>query len=185
MKEYKRNTALFSLCGLNCALCPRFHTEGTSKCPGCGGEDFSLKHPTCAVVTCNDKHDHVEFCFECSQYPCERYKNANLLDSFISYKNVSQNMADAKQDLHGYLTELKEKQAILETLIGSYNDGRSKGFYCLAVNLLPLVTLRDIMQQIHATTDVGGYEPKAVAKVVIVLIKEKATELHIELKLRK
>ena len=91
-------------------------------------------------------------------------------------------MADAKQDLHGYLTELKEKQAILETLIGSYNDGKSKGFYCLAVNLLPLDTLRDIMQQIHTTTDAGGYEPKEVAMGVVALINEKATE---ELKLRK
>lgn len=55
MKEYKREYSLFSLCGLNCGLCPHYQTNGISKCPGCGGQDFHLKHPTCAVITCNRK----------------------------------------------------------------------------------------------------------------------------------
>jgi len=33
--EYKqREYPLFSACGLNCGLCPRYHTDGISKCPG-------------------------------------------------------------------------------------------------------------------------------------------------------
>jgi len=185
MKEYKRNDPHFSLCGLNCALCPRFHTEGASKCPGCGGEDFSLKHPTCAVVTCNDKQDHVEFCFECSEYPCSRYAAAKPVDSFISYRNVDQNMAHAKRNLQGYLTELDERQEILEVLISNYNDGKSKGLYCLAVNLLPLKTLQNIMQQIHTHVDSTDMAPKEKAKYVGVLLHENAEILQIELKLRK
>lgn len=59
---YKRNFPQLSLCGLNCGLCPRYHCNGISKCPGCGGKDFNLKHPTCSVVTCNQKHDNVEYC---------------------------------------------------------------------------------------------------------------------------
>jgi len=53
MKEYKREYPLFSLCGLNCGLCPKYHTNGESKCPGCGGTDFTLKHPPCKVIRCN------------------------------------------------------------------------------------------------------------------------------------
>ncbi|HCP15088.1 MAG TPA: hypothetical protein DIT32_04865, partial [Peptococcaceae bacterium] len=62
MKEYVRAYPLFSLCGLNCGLCPRYHTEGESRCPGCGGPAFHLKHPSCAVITCSRKHGGVEHC---------------------------------------------------------------------------------------------------------------------------
>gem|GEM_PF-3991072 len=35
--EYKvRSYPLFSDCGLNCGLCPRYYTDGASRCPGCG-----------------------------------------------------------------------------------------------------------------------------------------------------
>lgn len=30
-------------CGLDCGLCPRFYTEGSSRCPGCCGENFEKK----------------------------------------------------------------------------------------------------------------------------------------------
>lgn len=40
LKEYKREYPSFALYGLNCGLCPRYHTKGESKCHGCGGQDF-------------------------------------------------------------------------------------------------------------------------------------------------
>ena len=36
--EYDREYPLFSACGLNCGLCPRFYTDGESRCPGCGAK---------------------------------------------------------------------------------------------------------------------------------------------------
>lgn len=185
MKEYKRKEPSFSLCGLNCALCPRFHTDGSSKCPGCGGPDFLFKHPICSVVTCNKKHDNVEFCYECSSYPCKKYTEPNITDSFISYKNVLQNMADAKRDLPEYLKTLKMKQEILEYLIINFYDGKSKGFYCLAVNLLPLSELKGIITAIRDTTDMEGIGTSAKAKKITDMMKAKANEMQIELKLRK
>lgn len=174
MEEYKRKSAIFSLCGLNCCLCPRFHMDGASACPGCGGDDFSAKHPSCAVITCSKKHGFVEYCFACASYPCPRYQKPSETDSFISYKNVLPDQKAAKDNLGEYLKELTEKQEILRELISNYNDGRSKGFYCLAVNLLPLSALGEIMDEIRA--DVGRTRK---------LIKEKADSLNIELLLRK
>jgi len=55
----------FSLCGLDGCLCPRFHIDGFSRHPGCGGPGFSDKHPACAIVTCNGKHEGAEYRFEC------------------------------------------------------------------------------------------------------------------------
>lgn len=185
MKNYRRKEPSFALCGLNCGLCPRYHTEGASRCPGCGGEDFSIKHPTCAVVTCNRKHDHVEYCFECSDFPCGRYASPSKVDSFISYAPVHHNMAQAKQDIQGYLESLKEKQAILEDLLLHYNDGKSKGFYCLAVNLLPLTALREIWSEIEATETLVSMNQKEKANQVMDLLKAAASKLQIELTLRK
>ncbi len=185
MNEYKRKTPTFSLCGLNCALCPRYHAEGSSKCPGCGGPDFTAKHPTCAIVTCNKKHDNAEFCYECSDYPCPRYIVPSTSDSFISYQNVVQDIDAAKQDLPGYLIVLEAKQTILEDLILNYNDGKSKGFYCLAVNLLPLAVLEKIINWVKESALSGKMQQRNLATCIKAEMEKRAQEMGVVLCLRK
>jgi hypothetical protein len=185
MKEYKRKYPLFSLCGLNCGLCPRYHTDGASKCPGCGGPDFHLKHPTCAVITCNKKRDDVEFCFQCSSYPCERYLKQKKVDSFISYRNVLVDLKNAKKDITKYKTELNEKVKFLEYLIEHFNDGKKKNFYCVAVNLLKLSVLKNIMGQIDKQIKSKNIGSKNKTEFVVDLIEKEAKKEGVELKLRK
>lgn len=186
MKEYKREYPLFSLCGLNCGLCPRYHTEGDSRCPGCGGEDFHLKHPACAVINCNRKHDNVEYCFQCSSYLCSRYSEAGNTDSFITYRNVITDFKKVEKNGIGqYKTELNEKVNILEYLIQNYNDGRKKGFYCLAVNLLDLTDLKSIMKKISSKVENPNAALKEKIKLIIDLLNQTAEKNNIELKLRK
>jgi translation initiation factor IF-1 len=186
MKEYKRQYSQFSLCGLNCGLCPRYHTDGSSKCPGCGGPDFHLKHPSCAVITCNSKHDNVEYCFQCSAYPCEKYTKTSTQDSFITYRHVVADFEKARRGgIKAYQKELDEKAAILESLIANYNDGKRKGFYCNAVNLLELSDIRKVMAHIAgkiARLDIGLKEK---IKLIVELFESKAKEKNIELRLRK
>jgi hypothetical protein len=181
VKEYRRTYPQFSLCGLNCGLCPRFHTDGISKCPGCGGPDFHLKHPACAVITCNKKHDNVEFCFQCSSYPCERYRKPGKVDSFISYRNVISDLKKAKEDIEKYKKDLNEKVRILEFLIKNYNDGKRKNFYCIAVNLLKLKHLKKTMKQISKEVNIQGDKVKRIVD----LFEEKANKENIMLRLRK
>jgi hypothetical protein len=186
MEEYIREYPLFSLCGLNCGLCPRYQTEGKSKCPGCGGADFHLKHPSCAVITCSRKHDKVEYCFQCSEYPCKKYIEQGNKDSFITYKNVESDFNKAKK--HGiarYKSELNKKVEILEYLISNYNDGRSKNFYCIAVNLLGMDDLKKIMKEINSSISRLDIENKDKIKMVTELFESAASEKNIELKLRK
>lgn len=185
MKEYKREYPIFSLCGLNCGLCPRYHTEGSSKCPGCGGVDFALSHPSCSVITCSKKHDNVAFCFECKSYPCAKYERPNDADSFISYKNVLEDQKLAKEDLGTYLKNLERKQEILTDFISNYNDGKLKGFYCLAVNLLPLAALEEVIVLVKSKERSKNTSPKENAEEVKSLIMERAACLGIEIKLRK
>ncbi len=186
MKEYEREYPLFSLCGLNCGLCPRYHTGGDSKCPGCGGKDFHLKHPTCAVITCNEKHDRVEYCFQCTSFPCDRYRNLGNKDSFITYRNVIPDFVKAKREgLEQYQAELNEKIGILEFLIKNYNDGKRKNFYCLAVNLLPLKILRSIMNEMNQNIDKQGVPQKDKINRMKSLLEKEAARENIPLLLRK
>lgn len=186
MQEYVRQYPLFSLCGLNCALCPRFNTEGTSRCPGCGGADFHLKHPACAVITCNRKRDNVEYCFQCSAYPCAKYEEPSGLDSFISYRKVLSDFEKASgEGLEKYAEELCEKAEILEFLLNACNDGRRKSFYCTAVNLLELEDLREICKEIRGRINGQDIDAKDKVALIVSLFEDKAKQKNISFKLRK
>lgn len=185
MKEYCREYPLYSLCGLNCGLCPRYHTDGVSKCPGCGGADFHLKHPACSVITCNKKHCNVEFCFQCSSFPCERYNKPNNGDSFISYSNVMIDFEKANNDIEEYKMELNEKITILEFLIANFNDGRRKNFYCISVNLLDLADLRDVVKEIRDHIMKQEIPLKNKIEQIVSFIEAKADKEGIKLELRK
>ena len=183
--EYKvRTHPIFAACGLNCGLCPRFYTAGTSRCPGCAGEGFSEVHPPCGVLTCCGLKG-LEFCFFCDEYPCKKYDGCDLLDSFITHKNQLKDMDKAKRiGVEAYIAELSDKVEILEELLKNYDDGRRKSFFCLAVNLLDLADVKLIIKQINnEVLPQASIKEKAAAAVR--LFQGMADERGIVLKLRK
>lgn len=176
MKNINRKYPSFSLCGLNCNLCPNYHCNGISKCPGCGGKDFYLKHPSCSIINCNEKHDNADFCFECVLYPCERYKTKSKIDSFITYDRVLIDFEKCKKiGIENYIELLSKKEKILKYLLSNHNTGRLKSFFCLGVNLFELNDLEEIMKQLKRNSKIN----------VIDLFEKKAIEKNIVLKLRK
>ena len=183
--QYKlREYPEFSACGLNCGLCPRYYTNGPSRCPGCAGEGFTEGHCGCSILGCCERHG-VEYCFLCEEYPCKKYEGVDLTDSFISHKNQFKDMDKAKAiGMEAYQAELNEKIGILETLLEHYDDGRRKSFFCTAVNLLELEDVRAIMMQIAAEAPLE-MPLKERAKAVSRLFDEMAVTRDISLKLRK
>lgn len=132
--NFKRTDGLFSLCGLNCGLCP-MHIRGS--CGGCFTD--SPCYPTCPIAPCSVRHGNVEYCFECREYPCKRYDEIDLHDSLISHRNQKKDLAKAKQiGIEAYQAEQREKRTIMSHMLMNYNDGRQDVFYCLAVNMLSL-----------------------------------------------
>jgi len=149
MKQYTRETPQFSLCGLNCSLCPRYRTTGSSRCPGCGGEDFYEKHPSCGVISCSLRHGGVAYCFNCSEYPCDRYTRENDKDSFLSYMNVTKDMESAKTEgLDSYLEQLAKRSDVLDVLLQDWDNGRLKSYFCVAANLLSVKDLEHAMSEL-------------------------------------
>ncbi|MEL7658713.1 MAG: DUF3795 domain-containing protein, partial [Bacillota bacterium] len=123
---------------------------------------------------------------ECSVFPCEKYRNPSLVDSFISYRNVLSDFEKAQQiGIELYIAELKEKMDILEYLLENFNDGKSKNFYCIVVNLLDLDALRRIMKEI--TDHISNQDIPLTHKTdkIKSMLQEEASKNNIELKLRK
>lgn len=139
MKGFERKNRYFSLCGLNCALCPMYVG---GYCPSCGG---GAGNQSCRIAKCSIEQGGIEFCFECKKYPCEHYGEEDVVDSFITYRNRRADAERAKKDIRSYIREQEEKEKILLWLLSECNDGRRKTLFCTAVNLLSLHQLEKVM----------------------------------------
>lgn len=178
MKDFQRNNLFFSLCGLNCGLCP-MNLNGY--CPGCGGGEGNQ---SCSIAKCSLKHDNVEYCFQCENYPCEKYEHIDEFDSFITHRHQKQDMEKMKKlGTECYVSEQKRKRKLLEHLLDTYNDGRKKTLFCVAVNLLELNDLENIICKLDQTSSALGQKEKAA--LAVSLLQETAEESNITLKLRK
>ncbi len=177
-------------CGLNCGLCPRHHTQGESRCPGCCGPDFWQKHPGCGFITCCVKNRHLETCAQCIDWAgCERVArlldSAKHQDSFISYRPLPANFAFiSKYGIKEFARREREKERFLRYLIDNYNDGRAKSFYCISCQLIPLDNLRAVVEDVE-TKITEATDIKKKARLVRAVIHNMAKSLQIDLKLRK
>ena len=145
MKDFARDDLLFSLCGLNCALCTM---KLGGFCPGCGG---GAGNQSCAIARCGLAHGVRTYCSACSDYPCSRYDGAAESDSFITHRNQRKDLEKAEKiGMAAYHAELHEKADLLRYLLENFNDGRRKTFFCLAVNLLELAYIRDALKKTEA-----------------------------------
>ncbi|MBY9003199.1 MAG: DUF3795 domain-containing protein [Candidatus Lokiarchaeota archaeon] len=176
-------------CGIDCGLCPTYYTNGPSKCPGCGGPNFSDKHPSCSILTCCTKNNGFETCADCDNYPCEKLKNWDKADSFVTHKVSFQNLYEIKQN---GITNFIEKQIlrikILEMLLDSFNEGRSKSFFCLATTLLPINDLNNFVNKAKKNIEEKGISPEDIrskAKIIREMLNNYAKNMNIEIKLRK
>lgn len=179
MKDFYRPYPLFSLCGLNCALCP-MHLDGY--CPGCGG---GAGNQPCAVARCAREHGDVEYCFQCREYPCPRYQQEQEYDFVITTQHQLYDLERARtRGLERYRAELEEKAGLLSRLLAGYNDGRKKTLYCVAVNLLPLEEVKAIVDELtqSSSPDEGI---KARAARAAALLQAAAQRHNILLKLRR
>ncbi len=179
MGKFARSDTAFSLCGLNCALCP-MQLDGY--CPGCGG---GPGNQPCAIARCSVEQGGMEYCHQCGAYPCERYQGIDAYDSFITHRHQLRDMQRAKaMGAEAYQAELREKLQILRALLAGYNDGRRKSFYCVAANLLSLQDLREGMAELSARIK-EDQNIKEKAALAVKVFQAKAAQCGVVLKLNK
>ena len=180
MKDFTRKDTAFSLCGLNCNLCPM---RLGGYCPGCGG---GTGNQPCAIARCSLEHNRVEYCFLCPDFPCQKYDGAEEYDSFITHQRQLSDLNRAKEiGIEANNFEQIRKSEILQTLLAKYNDGRRKTFYCVAVNLLPLPRIERIMEQAATNTSIWSLSIKEKTAYMVALFQDQASQEGLVLKLRK
>jgi len=84
------------VCGLSCRLCPKYHTEGESKCGGCKSE-FRMA-VGCPFITCAVKKKGIEFCWDCEEnITCEKWEKHREFgkhhDTFTCYQKLEDNIS--------------------------------------------------------------------------------------------
>ncbi|MCI9332741.1 MAG: DUF3795 domain-containing protein [Oscillibacter sp.] len=177
MKGFAREDLFFSLCGLNCGLCP-MKLDG--HCPGCGG---GAGNQSCKIARCSLEHGAPAYCFRCGEYPCERYGERDEYDSFITHQNRLGDMERARTaGLENYRTALGERRELLEFFLANCNDGRRKTLFYLAASLLTLGSLREIRREAEAMADLPLKERGTRAAALLQAAAEREGVL---LKLRK
>ncbi len=143
-----------------------------------------MKHPTCGVLSCTQRKG-IEYCYQCNEFPCQKYDGADQSDSFITHLHQMSDMEKAKSlGIDNYKKELNERVEILEQLLANYNDCRRKGLFCIAANLLELADLRYVVEQMKAETQLDMPLKEKAAKAAR-LLQEMAEQRNISLKLRK
>lgn len=178
MKGFERKNQFFSLCGLNCGLCPMLLG---GHCGGCGNGNQS-----CKIARCSLEHGKIEYCYECGQYPCETYQNTDEYDIFITGRRRKADMERAQTiGIEQYTLEQQEKAQILSHLLSHYNDGRRKNFYCVAVNLLELSEIREAVKQIQSREGLSTLPLKEQCSYAAEAFQKIADRRELKLKLNR
>jgi hypothetical protein len=170
-------------CGIDCGLCPRYHTKGNSICPGCGGINFKDKHPSCGYVTCCVIKNGLEACSFCTLYPCSRFDSETQgYDSFVTHKKVFANLDSIKTSgIDNFLSQQKIRINILMDFLAKYDDGRSKSLFCISCTLLPLDKLQETYCYMGGLSD--SLDPKQKNKLLKDKLQMIAECLDLDLKL--
>jgi hypothetical protein len=180
-------------CGLDCGLCPRYYSAGPSRCPGCCGPGFFDVSPGCGTITCCVKKKGLEVCAQCDEFPCSRF--ASWLDkwwredSVVTHRKIRPNMDFIKErGLEEFLEQQARRIKLLEKMLDRYNDGRSKGFYCLASALLSIPALETSLSGAEhkvKADKVKAKDVKTKAKILRGFLDGFAAKEKVELRLRR
>jgi hypothetical protein len=175
-------------CGIDCGLCPRYHTAGSSRCPGCAGPDFFEKHPSCGHITCCVKKRKLEVCSQCDEFPCSKFESWAEGDSFVTHQKTLSNLNSVRGGgLEEFIEQQRKRIGLLETMLEKFDDGRSKSYYCLATALLPVTALEESVhraqEQIKQDKARSG-DVKTRAGILRGLLDDCAAKTGVELKLR-
>jgi hypothetical protein len=144
----------------------------------------------CGLLTCCVKKHGLETCGQCNEFEfCPRIikllEHARHHDSLLSYLPIPANFEYVrKYGIEKWAARENEKIAFLKILLADYNDGRSKTFYCLSVQLLPLDKLKPAMTQAQKKLTVD-MTPKERALLIREAFGGVAAKAGVELKLRK
>ena len=143
-KQYQ----LVGCCGMSCVLCPRFHSQSTSKCPGCG---LSSNRESCATYKCCAENHNYETCAECAVSPCERLFIQADWVGFNTRKKWLDNLNRIKDSgIEQWYAGQMEKKALLEEALQYFHNKQMRSFFCLSFLYFEIDTIKKLVAAAHA-----------------------------------
>ncbi len=187
MKQLQIKYPETGICGLSCRLCPNYHTEGKSRCGGCKSQ-YRIG-AGCPFITCAIKKKKVEFCWECAESAtCMKWQRHREFsrehDTFVCYQKLEDNITYIQQ--HGvdaFEKEQKTREQLLKEMLQSFNEGRSRRYYCIAATIMEIDQLEAALSQ--AKKESSGSDIKERSRVLHSILNEIAKKNQYYLKLRK
>ena len=179
--------AEIGICGLSCKLCPRYFTEGKSRCGGCKSE--IRMSAGCPFITCAIKKKGVKFCWDCDENEaCEKWRKhrdfSEHHDTFICYQKLEDNINFIqKNGVNEFERVQKIREQLLREMLCDFNEGRSKNYYCIAATVMGIDELKDALKRaIKVSND---RDMKYKSKLLHSILDEIAEKENYYLKLRK
>lgn len=175
------------ICGLSCRLCPRYHTEGKSRCGGCKSE-YRIA-VGCPFITCAIKKKGIEFCWQCKESEsCEKWRKhrefSEKHDTFKCYQKLKSDISFIRKNGVNEFEKLQIiKEQILKEIIKDFNEGRSKNYFCIATTVLEIEELEEALD--NAKKDSAGLEIKEKSSLLHSIIDEIAERKNYSIYLRK
>jgi len=90
--------------------------------------------------------------------------------------------------VENHVRKLNERMKLLEEMLGEFNDGRSKSFYCTAATLLSVESIKEAINYAKKKVEafgVGKEDLKGKAKILREALCSVAKRESVDLKLRK
>lgn len=175
------------ICGLSCQLCPMYHTSSNSRCEGCKSEPRMTLG--CPFITCAIKKKEIEFCWECNDsMNCEKWQKhreaGREFDSFKCYQKLEGDITFIEENGFEEYKKLQNiREEILMDMLGDFNEGRSKSYYCIAATVMKIDELKHAL--VIAKEISSGLDIKSKAKILHAILDEIAEREGYHLKLRK
>ena len=178
---------MVGVCGLPCRLCTLFHSEGGNRCEGCKCD--RRRAEGCPFHTCALERHGVEFCGDCADHEtCARWtafrERRAKADTVVSSQILESDLEwTERKGLAAYNKLQKERLRLLNKMLSGFNEGRSKGYYCVAATVLDVAGLEKIL--IEAERRARGVELKERAAILRSLLDARADKKGLVLRRRK
>lgn len=175
------------ICGLSCRLCPRYNTTAESRCGGCKSQ-FRMG-AGCPFVTCAVKKKGIELCTDCAEITrCDLFQGnlawSNEHDTFVCRQRLGDNVKFIQEHGIEAFEKMEEiRGQLLTKMIGGFDDGRSKSFYCIAATVLDPMEIEGALATVEKEAE--GLDKKERAKAMRREIEKIADMRGYHLKLRK
>ena len=128
------------------------------------------------------KKHGFETCTECEEvFNCEIFVRRKVAQWIPAYDNLRR---IKESGLKNWLKEQKERQALVEELLGNYNEGRSMSFFCKACARLPVELINRAIKETKnklISEKIDESDLKSKAKILRAAIEDLALKADINL----